>query len=274
MARLRVALLSLAPIYGDISGNLSLVDGHVRRLQTQDVELVVFPEMSLTGYSRAPEIISQAQPNDGFATRQLRAIASAYGVAVVAGLPLKDAALAKPYISQVFCMPDGTCAIYHKAHLRRSEQEVFSAGNELGLVSWRSLMFGLQLCYDTHFPEMSLAQASHGAQILLMSFASPMDTPETLRARWLRFLPARAYDSSCFVLACNQAGASPDRKHFAGVILAINPDGEIIRESCSIDPGEVIVDLDLSLVQVARQRRKYLQQRRPELYQFINVHQE
>lgn len=274
MNALRVALLSVEPFYGDIPRNLSLVEGHVRRLAALGVELVCFPEMSLTGYGHGPEIVGLAQPANGFAVRQLQGIAEAYGVAVFAGLPIATLPRARPCISQVFCTPGCPPTIYHKAHLRRSEQEVFSAGNEMGLASWHSLVFGLQLCLDSHFPELSLAQASQGAKILLMSFASPMDTPETLRARWLRFLPARAYDSGCFVLVCNQAGESPDGKRFAGLALAFDPDGETIAEWCSHAPGEVVIDLDLSRVEAARRRRKFLQQRRPALYQFANPPQE
>lgn len=270
MNSLRVALVSLAPAYGDISQNLSIVEGCVRRLSMFGVKLVCFPEMNLTGYSRRDEITSLAQPANGFATQQLQAIARAYDTAVVAGLPCKQESQTRPTISQLFCAPDGTCAVYHKTHLSQREQEVFSAGQSLGLVDWQGIRFGIQLCYDTHFPELSLAQASCGAQVLLMSFASPMGTPETLRERWLRFLPTRAYDSGCFVLACNQAGTSPRPagKTFPSVILAFDPHGELIGEWVSADPGEVIVDLDVSLVESARNKRRFLQQRRPELYQF------
>lgn len=274
MNSLRAALLSLDPFYGDIPRNLSLVEEHVRRLSALGVDLACFPEMNLTGYSHAREIIDLAQTPTGHAVQQLQAIADAYSMAIFAGLPIWIYSRERPCISQVFCAPDGTHIVYHKAHLRRSEQEVFSAGNEMGLASWRSVIFGLQLCLDSHFPELSLAQASQGAQVLLMSFASPMDTPETLRARWLRFLPARAYDSGCFVLVCNQAGESPDGKRFAGIALAFNPDGEIIGEYCSASPGEVVVDLDLSLVQSARKRRRFLQQRRPGLYRFASIRKE
>ncbi|MFZ5911316.1 MAG: nitrilase-related carbon-nitrogen hydrolase [Chloroflexota bacterium] len=274
MNSLRAALISLAPFYGDIPRNLSLVEGYMRRLRALGVDLVCFPEMSLTGYGHSPEIVGLAQPANGFAVRQLQGIADAYGVAVFAGLPITTLPRERPCISQVFCAPDSAPTIYHKAHLRRSERQAFSAGNEMGLASWRSLVFGLQLCLDSHFPELSLAQASQGAGILLMSFASPMDTPETLRARWLRFLPARAYDSGCFVLVCNQAGESPDGKQFAGIALAFDPDGETIAEWCSDSPGEIVVDLDLSLVETARKRRRFLQQRRPALYQFASPQQE
>ncbi len=268
MNSLRVALVSLAPAYGDVSHNLFVVESYVRRLSIFGVRLVCFPEMNLTGYSRRDEITSLAQPENGFAAQQLQAIARAYDTAVVAGLPCKQEAQARPTISQLFCAPDGTCAVYHKTHLSQREQEVFSAGQSLGLVDWQGIRFGIQLCYDTHFPELSLAQASFGAQVLLMPFASPMGTPETLRERWLRFLPARAYDSGCFVLACNQAGTSPRPagRTFPSVILALDPHGEIIGEWCSADPGEVVVDLDVSLVEAARRKRRFLQQRRPELY--------
>ena len=214
LKKLRAALISSAPIYGDISRNLVLLEEHVKNSAKEGAELVCFPEMSLTGYGRTPEITSLAQPVGGFAVRELQKIAKTYGVAILAGLPLKENSQNKPRISQVFCAPDGTCSTYHKTHLSQREAEVFSPGNNLGLVSWLSIKFGLQLCLDTHFPELSLAQASQGVQILLMSFASPMDTPQTLRARWLRFLPARAYDSGCFVLVCNQAGKSPVGKEF------------------------------------------------------------
>jgi N-carbamoylputrescine amidase len=265
---LRVALVSLAPVYGDISRNLSVVEGCVRRLSLFGVRLVCFPEMNLTGYSRRDEITSLAQPENGFAAQQLQAIARACDTAVVAGLPCKQESQTHPTISQFFCAPDGTCAVYHKTHLSQREQGIFSAGQSLGLVGWQGIRFGIQLCYDTHFPELSLAQASCGAQVLLMSFASPMGTPEALRERWMRFLSARAYDSGCYVLACNQAGTSPEGKTFPSVILALDPHGELIGEWVSADPGEVIADLDLSLVEAARRKRRFLQQRRPELYQF------
>lgn len=266
MKQLRVGLVSMVPVYGDIPRNLEIVTEYVRELKGQGVDLVCFSEMNLTGYSRAPEIVSLAQPLDGIVIQQLQSLAQNHGVAIVAGLPLQSPSPTRPYISQVFCMPEGECRLYHKTHLRHNEQEIYTAGDTLGVIFWRSLGFGLQLCYDTHFPELSLAQAHQGAQVLLMSFASPMDTPEALRARWLRFLPARAYDSSCFVLVCNQAGQSPDQNHFAGILLAFDPDGKIIGEWNQDAPGKLIVDVDLTLVARVRQRRKFLQQRRPELY--------
>ncbi len=154
MNSLRVALVSLAPAYGDVSHNLFVVESYVRRLSIFGVRLVCFPEMNLTGYSRRDEITSLAQPENGFAAQQLQAIARAYDTAVVAGLPCKQEAQARPTISQLFCAPDGTCAVYHKTHLSQREQEVFSAGQSLGLVDWQGIRFGIQLCYDTHFPEL------------------------------------------------------------------------------------------------------------------------
>jgi N-carbamoylputrescine amidase len=158
--------------------------------------------------------------------------------------------------------------VYHKAHLSQRETGLFSAGDDLGTLTWRAFGLGVQICHDTHFPEMSLAQASCGAQILLMPFASPMGDPQTLRARWLRFLPARAYDSGCYVVALNQCGMSPGGRRFASLIMAFNPDGELIAQWCSDQPGELIVEVDTQVVEAARCRRPFLQQRRPEIYRF------
>ena len=61
------------------------------------------------------------------------------------------------------------------------------------------LTFGLELCYESHFPEISTVLCLKGAEILFMPHASPRGEPDEKMKSWLRHLPSRAFDNGVFV---------------------------------------------------------------------------
>jgi len=128
--------------------------------------------------------------------------------------------------------------------------------------------FGIELCYDTHFPELSTLLTLKGAEIIFCLHASPRGTPEQKHRSWLRHLTARAYDNGVFIVACNQTGANGDGLEFPGIALVLNPSGEVIAEHVSGEEGVLFADLraaDLAHVRENRMRF-FLPNRRPGLY--------
>ena len=84
----------------------------------------------------------------------------------------------------------------------------------------------------------------------------------------MRHLPARAYDNSLFIIACNQTGKNKKGLSFPGIAVIIGPSGKVIAKDLSGKEGMLVVDLmakDLDRVRSHRMRY-FLPNRRPELY--------
>jgi len=237
------------------------------RLADQGADTVCFPELSICGYGHSTDILSLCQPVPGPATDHLCAIAARQGVTLIAGLAESGAA-GRLYISQVIATPRGLAGVYRKAHLSPLERKVFHPGDRLGVFLVGGCTWGVQLCYDSHFPEWSMLQALAGAEVLFVGFATPRDVPGALSERFLRYLPARAYDGSCYLVACNAAGTDGKSPLFPGVALVLSPKGVVLAESKGWNDGYVICTLVSD--EITRIRRTtmghFVAHRRPELY--------
>jgi N-carbamoylputrescine amidase len=189
------------------------------------------------------------------------------GIVILAGLLEKDAD-GRVFASQVVASEDGLLGVYRKCHLSPLEQKLYSPGDALPVFHFRGATFGIELCYDTHFPELSTLLTLRGAEILFCLHASPRGTPEEKQRSWMRHLSARAYDNAVFVVACNQTGGNNDGLEFPGLAFALNPSGEVIEEDISGDEGILIADLTaVELDHVRDNRMRYFfPNRRPELY--------
>jgi N-carbamoylputrescine amidase len=189
------------------------------------------------------------------------------GVVILAGL-IEQGENGSIFASQLVAAEHGVQGVYRKCHLSPVEQSLYSSGDAFPVFHVRKATFGIELCYDAHFPEMSTLLTLKGAEILFCLHASPRGTPEEKQRSWMRHLTARAYDNSVFVVACNQAGDNNDGLQFPGLAFALNPLGEVIREDISGDEGILITDLTAGELAHVRENRMrhFLPNRRPELY--------
>ena len=131
--------------------------------------------------------------------------------------------------------------------------------------------FGVQLCYEAHFPEISTLTALMGADVLFIPHASPRGNPMEKLKSWLRHLTARAFDNGVFLVACNQAGETSEGFSFPGVALALRPDGQILARYAGKRENILFAELEADVLQGIRQHRMkyFLPQRRPDLYRKI-----
>jgi N-carbamoylputrescine amidase len=267
MRDLTVAAVHMHAEPGAIDDNLARIEGWTARLAVLGAEAICFPEMSICGYGRSAAILDLAQPVPGPATNRLCAIAASQGVTLAAGLA-EAGVEGRRYITQVVATPQGLDGVYRKAHPSPLEGEVYQAGDRTGVFAVAGCTWGVQLCYDSHFPEWSTLQALAGAEVLFVGFATPRDAPDSLAERLLRYLPARAYDNSCYLVACNASGKDGLGRALPGIALILSPKGVVLAESKGWQEGYVIGTLRADEIERIRQTKMghFVAHRRPDLY--------
>jgi N-carbamoylputrescine amidase len=188
------------------------------------------------------------------------------GVSILAGLAECEGGAI--YVSHLVISPEGFLGCYRKLHLIPPEAKVFTPGNEIPLFQFRETTFGIQLCYDTHFPELSSIMALQGADLLFFPYGSPNDTPRQKLESWLRHLPARAFDNSVFVVACNTCGENGSGLTFPGTAVILSPDGRVLEQFTDDRETMLTAVLKRSDLEAVRGHRMgyFLPRRRPEMY--------
>jgi len=267
MDDIRVAAVIMQSVVGNTQDNLSRMDFFVRQAADQEVNLVCFPEMSITGYSIRKTIRKYAEPIPGPSTEAVARMARENHILILAGL-LEVNERDSFTISHIVVAPHGLIGIYRKLHLGPPEQHLYQPGDELPIFQYGGTAFGIELCYDAHFPELSTLLALKGAEVLFLPHASPRGSPKEKYNHWLRYLPARAYDNSVFLVTCNQVGDGGAGLTFPGVALVLDPKGQVMVERTGDDEGMIVADLrshDFTYVRNHRMRF-FLPHRRPELY--------
>lgn len=268
MQSIRIAAVTTQAIVGDIAGNMNRTVLWTRQAKKAGAELVCFPELNLTGYCLDPqEMSSLAQPIPGPLSDELNDLARQTGMIILVGM-VEQNPHGQPYISHCVCQPNDDIAIYHKLHLSPHERPVFEKGDNIPLFRTEKICFGIQLCYDGHFPELSTAMTENGAQVIFIPHASPRTNAQVKHQSWMRHLPARAYDNSVFVVACNQQGDNQRGLCFPGNAVAIDPSGHILQKKVSDDEGMIVLDLAQEALFNVRNHpmRHFFPNRRPELF--------
>ncbi|MFN3015980.1 nitrilase family protein [Vibrio coralliilyticus] len=298
MKKLKVASVQFNHHAGDKAYNLSTIKKFVYEAQAQDVELITFPEMCISGYwhlntQERHEIEAQAEavPN-GPSSQALLALSQETGITIGAGLIEIDAD-GNLYNTFVLAMSDGQITKHRKLHTFVSQY--MSSGNEYTVVDtphgWR---VGILICWDNNLVENVRITALKGADLLLaphqtggchsrspnaMGLIDPQlwhnrdSNPQAIKSEmqgrkgreWLmRWLPARAHDNGLFLIFSNGVGIDVDEVR-TGNAMILNPYGEIITETDSVEDDMVIAELDPAELEMCTGRR-WIRGRRPDLY--------
>ncbi|NVL91091.1 MAG: nitrilase [Desulfobacterales bacterium] len=268
MDDLRIAAVVMRSVLGETSDNLNRMRAWVGEAASKGASIVCFPELNLTGYSVRETIRSVAEPIPGPSSEAVVQMARESGIVILSGLIERDSK-DRIFASHLVASPEGLQGVYRKCHLSPFEQGLYCAGDTIPVFNFKWANFGVELCYDTHFPELGTILALKGADILFCPHASPRGTPEKKLHSWLRHLTARAYDNGVFVVACNQVGNNNHGLDFPGLALVLNPSGDVIAEHVGGEETVLLADLraaDLAYVRENRMRF-FLPNRRPELYE-------
>lgn len=267
MKDIRIAVVTCRVPVGAIDHNLQQTIHWTRQAHASGAELVCFPELNITGYCNYDGMAEMAQPIPGPVSRRLSLLAEETGVIVLAGMAQLNPG-GRPFASHCVFLPDGRVACYRKLYLPPPEKPHFQAGDNIPVIQIPGATLGIQLCYDTHFPELSSAMAAKGADILFMPHASPRGDAAAKHESWMRHLTARAFDNGVFVVACNQWGDNGKGLVFSGNAVVIDPSGKVLKKRVVGKEGILVADLKAADLEGVRKHpmRYFFPNRRSDLY--------
>lgn len=298
MKSIRAASVQFNHAPGDKRANLETIERFAHEAAQANADLVVFPEMCITGYwhvRKLPraDIVALAEPiPDGPSTQALLDLARDQGMVVSAGL-IELADDGRLYNTYVVAMPDGSVARHRKIHSFVSR--FISSGREYTVFDTPiGCKMGVLTCYDNNIIENVRITALQGAEILLAPHqtggcdsVSPLGMKKIDPALWdnrdkkpaaaeaafagpngrgwlMRWLPSRAHDNGLFVVFSNGVGPDDDEIR-TGNAMVLDPYGQVLAETGAAGDDMVIADLDASLLDNCTGRR-WLMARRPTMY--------
>ena len=249
----------------DKEANLNRALAWMEQAHAKGVDLILLPEMFLTGYFVKDKLRELAEDLEtGEALAVLKAKAKEYAMGVVVGLPTITDPNGKPHNSVVMIDRDGIIkGAAHKTHMFGGEEKMFDPGDAQSHRAFDTSFgsMGLLVCYDGEFPETARSLALDGAEILCMCGAN-MFPFEDYHAVYMR---ARAMENMVPTLYCNYVGHEK-RFHYCGQSCAYDPTGKFLAEADTQEETELYFTVDMSLRKFPLENLNYLASRKRALY--------
>ena len=227
---MKIALGQMEIVYEQKEENLKLVEDWAVMAAKQGAELLLFPEMTATGFSMNVSLTGEPEPS-GQTARHICAVARKYGIAIGFGWTGfsqkpeevhrgKSEVLAHNHYS----VADGQGKIiadYIKIHpfSYGGEGALFAGGTQSCIFTYRNHTFGVAICYDLRFPEL-FQQLSRQADTIIVA----ANWPRARLSQWDCLLQARAIENQSYVMGINCCGVQ-DKLIYAGGTRAFRPDG-------------------------------------------------
>lgn len=272
--RLNIGLAQIYPKLGDVEANLTKHLEYVERAAAENVDLLVFPELSLTGYQvqdLVPEVAITAAESDSTFAKLLDA---SHRMDIVFSFVQRDVRN-RYFIASAYLSAGQTRHIHHKVYLPTytmfDESRYFDEGENVRAFDTRFGRVGILICEDFWHMSPPYLLWLDGADVLILQSASPsrgLDTGDRLAgSRWVE-LVNQAYGSmfTNYVIHCNRVGYE-DGKNFWGGSSVVDPDGEFLTHGLYFDEALITQTIDLNQVNRTRSRLPLLRDERPHLIQ-------
>ncbi len=246
---MKVALIQLNPVWENTSDSIKQVEGLTDKFEEAD--LLVFPEMSLTGYTMNSQKL--AEELDGESTVYFIELARQLKKHIVAGIIEK--AEDKTYNSAVHFNRDGLIsARYRKIHpfSMAEEHKYYSPSNEVVTTKIDDMTFGLSVCYDLRFPELYRLYGKQRVDGLINIANWPIQRIH----HWDKLLAARSVENLCYMIGCNRTGKDPFYE-YCGNSSVYSPMGEQLA-CMSKDETVALVEIEKEEVDKTRLKLNFL----------------
>jgi predicted amidohydrolase len=272
--RIKLALAQISSKRENKNENLRKIEALTINAKEQAADLVIFPEMSLTGYVVRDQIYELAETIPGPSTKRIEDIAKKTGVHIIFGMPeLSEKAKATIFNTAVFVGPEGLIGKYRKMYLPThsvfEEKRYFRPGYQTASFNTSLGNIGLCICYDLFFPEVCRLTRLKGAQLIIAISASP-----AVRRSYFEILTAaRALENTAFLAYVNLVGVE-DGLQFWGGSRLISPTGDILAKAKYYEEDFVTCEVDYSDLRAAEPFIPTLKDLRPELFDELKKHSE
>ncbi|MBO8161575.1 MAG: carbon-nitrogen hydrolase family protein [Thermosipho sp. (in: Bacteria)] len=238
-----IAAAQFNPLPGKFEYNLNKYIDFINKAGEEGAMLILFPELSLTGYTYDLEILEKGIEFFKEAKEELLRLSRKYNMAIVGGTPRK--VLGKFRNSIFVIKKKKEILFYDKTHLFRKEKEIFEPGERFLVFKFNGIKFGVLICYEIGFPEISRILTLNGAQILLASFAFGKERKHIYEIA----TRARALENGSYLVTSSTSGKGI--MNFLGNSRIVGPDGEILINARKKE--ELIVhNIDISILDYYR----------------------
>ncbi len=270
MSAVRVAVAQCAPALGAVERNLAMHDEWVRRAKQAAAQVVVFPELALTGYYLKDLAADVAVARDGAELAPMRALSR--DVDVCTGFVERDPD-GRIFIAQGYFTEGQLAHVHRKVYLPTygifDDARYFAAGDRFDTFGGALGTSGIAICEDFWHVSVPYLFATAGALAIFCPSASPgrgvaeggdLGTAESCR------LMDRFYAQylTTFVVFANRVGHE-DGIGFWGGSEIVAPDGSVLARGPEFEEALVVADCDPALAHRERQRNPLLRDERPEL---------
>ena len=270
MRRFRVAVAQIAPTLGDLEKNLALHEKTAREAIAQSANLLIFPELSLTGYFLKDQVPSVALRPDAQALQLFRELSQR--IAIVLGF-VEEAPGHRFYNASVYFEGGEIRHIHRKVYLPTygifDEARYLAAGNRVRAFDTALGRMAILICEDLWHPAAPAIAAWDGAELLICPSASPgrglgQVGPFQNASTWERTIRTWGDLLTSFVLYANRVGYE-DGACFWGGSEVVAPSGEPLAKARYLEEELLLADLEPGALRRARVANPLLRDERLEL---------
>ncbi len=261
--RIKVGVIQSSAIPGEAGENLEQALTSAEMLSDKGVDVVVLPEMFNSGYGVDPQTLKAAEESFEETIETLSVLADDRELMIVGGIAKKvrekwfnSVVVVRPFIEPIY---------YNKTHLFRDEKKLFTPGDSFVVFEYSGIRFGILMCFEIGFPEVSRYLCQKGSEVIISVFAFGKERSRIYQTATI----ARSIENGTFLVASSQTGR-PGKTEFTGSSRIVAPSGELLADAGTAE-GFILAELNTSLVKRYRYEEGgdsngYYSNLRPELY--------
>lgn len=265
---MKVALVSLDQIWQDKVSNMQLCEVYIKEATKFGADLVIFPEMTLTGFSMDIEAIAESERTSKTVEKFTR-MATKHQINLMFGVVIRADNRARNVLYFVDKKGD-IKASYTKIHpfTYAGENKYFISGEKATVVRCNEDNLALTICYDLRFPELYavLAESSD----IMINIAN---WPARRIDHWQTLLKARAIENQVFMIGVNRTGIDGNGLEYVESSAIYNANGDKLEPYDTFKDMQLF-DVDTNWTKMYRKRFNTVADRRIELYQELIKHAE
>ena len=250
--------------------SLTLAEEYIASAANSGADIIMLPEMFNCPYNTQNFPI-YAEPEGGPSWARMSEAARHIGKYLIAGSMPERGPEGRVFNTSYVFGPDGRqLAKHRKMHLfdisvtggqHFRESETLTAGDDVTVFDTEFGRFGVMICYDIRFPELSRLMVLRGAAMIFVPACFNMTTGP---AHWELTFRARALDNQVFMAGCSQARQNSGYISYGHSIIT-SPWGEVVGQMDERE-GLMIREIDLNQVAKVREELPLLKQRRADVY--------
>ncbi|MFW6122049.1 MAG: carbon-nitrogen hydrolase family protein [Petrotogales bacterium] len=264
--RIKIALAQISCKQGDKKENLNRIKEKIEKSKEYNTDLVIFPELSLTGYLLRDRVYKLAETIPGKSTIFLEKLARKTGTHLVFGMPeISGKTTATIYNTAILIGPEGILGKYRKMYLPShsvfEEKRYFRPGYQPATFKTELGRIGLIICYDIFFPELCRLNRLKGSRLIICISASPVSRKEFFEI----LTKARAIENNSFVAYVNLVGLE-NGLQFGGGSRIIGPSGKVLVKAEYDEEGVVVGEINYKDIKPIETFVPLLKDIRPEIF--------